>query len=105
GIDARVDRRDSALTAPRPDLLRLDAAERRDLTIGEPELLAPPQQLVGQLGRLGDRALGLDQLPELHEEPGVDLRRLVELLDREPEPERVDQAPHPVRERRADELA
>src|SRR5690606_36570077 len=75
-VDARVDGAERARGA---DLLGLLPGELRDLRVREPEPLPAPE-LVGPELALRDERLGVDDAPELREEPGIDARERVALV-------------------------
>src|SRR5690606_6177550 len=69
------------------------ARQRRDVGVGEAEALDLAPQLpapAARVARLPDLLLGLYDLGDLREEPGVDARGLVQGLDRAAAPQQLD---------------
>ena len=89
GVDGLVDRADPEGVPDAADDVLGHAAHRADLGVGEPVPLGQPQQLGRQLVRLAQRVADLVEQHDLVEEPGVDVGRLVQLLDGRAGPERL----------------
>ena len=83
--------------SPLPHELFVDAEDAGDVGIGKPTALQRAQQVGGHLAELAQaRHLAqLDDVVELLEEPGIDLRQLVQRLDGPAAIERAEDRPHP----------
>ena len=105
-IDATVHRLDSVSGARRADLLRTHCPKRSDLAITETHLFGLPQELGWQrpTGRFTENLLECDDLPHLLQEPRIDVRGLVDLLDGETDPQTVCNVPEPVSQRSSDQV-
>ena len=83
GVDELVDGDDPGGIAAIPDLLLGEVPEAAEIDVGE----SPPLRLIEQPRRIGplfDLLLRLDERPDLVQEPGVDLRQAIDLLDCHP---------------------
>ena len=98
GVDALVDRAQPELMPPRPHGALVDLEEVRDPPVGEAHALQRAQVVARQLGEraLFQPQLDVDDLLDLREEPGIDLRVPVDLLDRHSDAERIGDVPQPL---------
>ena len=96
GVDALERGDELVFDAPLPNRRLGHAVDRRDLAVAEPGALQRSQEICRQLAEFlhaGDTPQ-LGNLAELLEEPRIDVRQLVQLLDRPAALERLEQRPH-----------
>src|SRR6201999_1772901 len=104
GVDALVDGMHAFLVAPVADLLLRRLHQVREPPIGEaaaPELVQRPAVQVAELDLL-EPELDVDDLLDLDEEPRIDARELMHLVDGEAEREGVADVPDALRARLAE---
>ena len=105
GIDALVDGADPQTMALIPNRLLGRLPERSDAGIGEAELFGGPKQSIAlRLGRPRQVRLRDRDLLEVAQEPGVDARPVVDLLDGDAAAKRLDDCPGTFRARCRDLL-
>src|SRR5262249_50628326 len=102
GIDRLVDPPDAGTRPERARVVLADAHQFGEPVIGEPHALPGPQPLAALGLEAGpalprDRRLGAYDLLDVAQEPAVDLRERLDLLDRVATPERVADQQEPLR--------
>ena len=97
-IDPLVDRMQVHFVTPRRNRLGLDAEDDTQLLVAEAGALEREQQVVRHLARTDHRrgAAQFHDLRELRQEPRIDTRRLVHLLDGPTRFDRLEHRPHPA---------
>ena len=96
GVDALVGGLEARVGAARAHRVLVGAENRAELAIADAGALERAQHLgrhPAQAAEAG-RARQLDELRELRQEPGIDLRQLVQFLDRPAAVERAEDRPH-----------
>jgi hypothetical protein len=84
--------------AARADVALVDLEEVRDPPVGESHALERTQVVAAKLGEraLLEQELDVDDLLDLRQEPGIDLRVAVDFFHRHADAERIGDVPEPL---------